>query len=255
MMQPTRTLLRGLEVLEALATSDDPTGPTGIVEVIGYDKATVGRLLFTLCEAGYATQVGNGNYRVTGKLLELASQISLQPRLRDCARPHLVALRDETEETVHLGVREDDRVIYIDKIDGTHPVRLMSAVGQTMPLHTTALGKVALAWMERPELEDLLARLELRPRTSRSICDAKKLHRELAMTKNRGFSIDDRENEEHALCIGAPIIGSDGDALAMVSLSGPSYRMTDRVAELGEKVKAAADLISKECGSGRRSGI
>jgi DNA-binding IclR family transcriptional regulator len=245
-VKPTRTLLRGLEVLEVLARSKVPLGPTKLSEHVGLDKATVGRLLFTLCEAGYARQESSGSYRLTGRILQLASGLSLQPELRELAHPHLVQLRDATDETVHLGMREGDLVIYIDKIDGTHPVRLMSAIGQTMPLHTTALGKAALAWMTDHELDELLPRLELTRRTQRSIATVESLRADLVRTRDRGFAIDDRENEDHAYCVGAPILGVDGQVVAMVSLSGPSYRVMEFAEENGAQCRATADAISAE---------
>jgi DNA-binding IclR family transcriptional regulator len=244
-VKPTRTLLRGLEVLEVLGTSPEPVGPTRVAQLVGLDKATAGRLLFTLCEAGYATQTDTGSYRLTGKLLTLASAVSLEPELRDRARPHLLALRDATGETVHLGVREGDHVIYIDKLDGTHSIRLVSAIGQTMPLHTTALGKAALAWLEPAEREAALAGLELVPRTDRSITSLEALREELDRTRTRGFAVDDRENEDHASCIGAPILGAGGEVVGMLSLSGPSYRIAERLDELGERCRDAADRISR----------
>lgn len=244
-MRPTRTLQRGLDVIEVLAREGGPVGPTRVAQLIGLDKATVGRLLYTLCDAGYARPDAGGRYVLTTKLLELASAIPLEPDLRDRARPHLLALRDATDETVHLGVREDTRVVYIDKIDATHPVRLVSAVGQTMPLHTTALGKAALAWMPREERDVLLPRLELTARTSRSIVDLRQLQAEIERTRERGYAIDDRENEEHAYCVGAPILRG-AELIGMISLSGPSYRVADRAEEFGRACQQTAEAISTE---------
>lgn len=245
-MKPTRTLMRGLEVLEVLAASSQPLGPTRIGEQVGLDKATIGRLLFTLCEAGYARQEAGGSYRLTGKLLRLASHVSLAPELRELAHGHLVALRDATGETVHLGIREGDTVVYIDKIDGNHPVRLVSAVGQTMPLHTTSLGKAALAAMGEDERERLLATLDLVPRTERSLRTLDELRHELELTRERGFSIDDRENEDHAVCVGASIVDPTGLVVGMISLSGPSYRVSERVDEFGRLCRSTAEAISSE---------
>lgn len=253
-MKATRTLLRGLEVLEVLASSPEPIGPTRIGEAIGLDKATIGRLLFTLCEAGYARQEGNGSYRLTGKILRLASGVALAPELRDLAHTHLVALRDATDETVHLGVREGDHVVYIDKIDGNHPVRLVSAIGQTMPLHTTALGKAALATMDEGAREDVMAGLELVRRTERSIGTLEELRSEVERTRERGYSVDDRENEDHAVCVGASIVDTTGEVVGMISLSGPSYRVSERVEELGLRCRSTAEAISSEFSGGANGG-
>lgn len=243
-MKPTRALLRGLEALEVLAASDEPLGPTQLARRIGLDKATVNRLLFTLCEAGYAQVEDGGRYRLTGRIMQLAGGFGSQSGLRELARPHLERLRDATDETVHLGVRDGDRVSYIDKVPGTHPVRLVSEVGRAMPLHTTALGKVALAWMDDDDRLRVLAELELAPRTERSITSVDELGRELIRTRERGYAIDDRENEEHAYCVGAPVLDRDGRLVAMVSLSGPSYRVAERHRDHGELVRSTAAAVS-----------
>lgn len=245
-MKPTRTLLRGLEALDVLARSRTPVGPTRLAEELDLDKATAGRLLYTLCVGGYARQLAGGTYTLTSKLLQLGSGVSLDGDLRAVAKPHLEALRDATDETVHLGMREGDRVIYIDKIEGRHPIRLVSAVGQDMPLHTTALGKAALAWMGEAERERILATLVLAPRTEHSITDLPTLRAELERTRARGFAVDARENEEHAYCIGAPVLDADGGVAAMISLSGPSYRVGEQVEELGAQVRQAAARISAD---------
>ena len=244
-MKPTRSLLRGLQALEILARSPEPLGPTKLAGTTGLDKATAARLLFTLAEAGFAQPLENGTYRLSSKLLELAHTTPLALRLRDLARAHLLALRDDTGETVHLGILEADHVVYIDKVDGTHPVRLVSAVGLPMPVHTTALGKAALAWMTDEAREVLLSELDLVPRTARSITTLDELRADLQTTRRRGFAIDDRENEEHACCVGAPILGAGDEVLAMVSLSGPSYRVGDQVTELGNRCRQTALRISE----------
>src|SRR5690606_1231968 len=108
-MKATRTLLRGLEVLEVLARAGGPVGPTRVAELVGLDKATVARLMHTLCEAGYARQNDAGAYALTSRVLMLASGVGSEPSLLDLVRPHLLALRDRTHETVHLGVRDGTR--------------------------------------------------------------------------------------------------------------------------------------------------
>ena len=245
-MTPTRTLLRGLAILEAMADAGEPLGPTRLADAVELDKATVGRLLFTLGVAGYVRQDDQGRYALTSKLLQLTQHISLEPELTACARPHLIDLRDATAETVHLGVLDGDRVVYIDKIEGRHPVRLVSAVGQSMPMHTTALGKAALAWMTPRECERRLPRLPLPPRTDRSLTNVEALREDLARTRRRGFAVDDRENEEQASCVGAAILGRDGAPVGMVSVSGPSARILARLEEFGQRCADTAAVISAD---------
>jgi DNA-binding IclR family transcriptional regulator len=247
----TRTLSRGLDVLEALAQGDEHgLGPSAIGQQVGLDKATVTRLLRTLVEAGYVAQdERTRRYRLTGKILWLAHSVTTRLDLRSVARPYLKALRDELGETVHLGVIEDLRVVYVDKLEGDNSIQLVSAIGQTMPLHSTSLGKAMLAALPEEEREGKYARMDLLPRTDRTIRDLATLRNEILRTQGRGYATDDRENEPLGACVGAAIVGADGRPVGAISVAGPSFRIHDRFQHCGERVSAVAAAISRELGA------
>jgi DNA-binding IclR family transcriptional regulator len=247
----TRTLSRGIDVLEALARANEHgLGPSAIGQQVGLDKATVTRLLRTLVEAGYVTQdETTRRYRLTGRILWLAHRATVRLDLRTVARPHLTALRDELGETVHLGIMEDLRVVYVDKLEADNSIQLVSAVGQTMPLHSTSLGKAMLAALPDEEREGKLARMDFQPRTDRTILDLATFREEIGQTQLRGYSIDDRENEPFGACVGAAIAGADGRPVGAVSISGPHFRIHDRLQYFGERARAVAGAIARELGA------
>jgi len=247
----TRTLSRGLDVLEALARADEQgLGPSAIGQRVGLDKATVTRLLRTFVETGYVTQdETTRRYRLTGKILWLAHRATVRLDLRTVARPHLTALRDELGETVHLGIMEDLRVVYVDKLEADNSIQLVSAVGQTMPLHSTSLGKAMLAALPDEEREGKLARMDFQPRTDRTILDRATFREEIRQTQLRGYSTDDRENEPFGACVGAAIVGADGRPVGAVSISGPHFRIHDRLQYFGERARAVAGAIARELGA------
>jgi DNA-binding IclR family transcriptional regulator len=247
----TRALSRGLDILEVLVRgSDDGLGPSAIGQQTDLDKATVTRLLRTLVEAGYATQdERTRRYRLTGKILWLAHSVTTRIDLRSVARPYLKALRDELSETVHLAVIDDLRVVYVDKLEGDHSIQLVSAIGQTMPLHSTSLGKAILAALPEEEREGKYARMDFQPRTERTIRDLATFREEIRRTQRRGYSTDDRENEPLGACIGAAIINAEGRPVGAISVSGPSFRIRDRFEHFGERVRAAAGAIARELGT------
>ena len=247
----TRTLSRGLDVLEALARADeDGLGPSALGQRVDLDKATVTRLLRTLIENGYVTQdETTRRYRLTGKILWLAHRATVRLDLRSVARPHLTALRDELGETVHLGVMEDLRVVYVDKLEADNSIQLVSAVGQTMPLHSTSLGKAMLAALPDEEREGKYARMDFQPRTDRTILDLATFREEIRQTQLRGYSTDDRENEPFGACVGAAIVGADGRPVGAVSISGPHFRIHDRLQYFGERARAVAGAIARELGA------
>jgi DNA-binding IclR family transcriptional regulator len=243
--------MRGLNVVEALSDADaGGMGPSAVSEVVGLDKATVSRLLHTLAEVGWVRQdPETRRYRLTGKILHLASNTRHHLDLRTAAAPYLRELRDELGETVHLGVMENLSVFYVDKLESPNSIQLVSSVGQIMPLHSTSLGKAILAALSEDEREGKIARMDLAPRTDRTITTRAAFRREIALTQARGYAIDDRENEPLGACIAAAIIGPDNRPVGAISASGPHYRMRGRLEEYGELVRAAAAKVAMELGA------
>ncbi len=249
-MNPSRTLLRGLQVLEAIAAEGEPTGPTRIAELVGLDKATSGRLLYTLRIAGYLEPAGvAGKYALSSKLLQMSASGTGHEDTRRIAYPYLTSLGDEVQETVHLGVIEQGRVVYIDKFDPPVPIRLASAVGQSNPVNVTALGKAILAALPDSRRQEVLDSADLAvPRGSDSF-ELDELLSELKLVGERGFATDEEENEDGVTCVGAAILGHEGRPVAAVSISGPTHRMSPRLDALGEACRGTAVSISSALGA------
>ena len=248
----TRALARGLDVLEALAHADEGTlGVSAIAADIGLDKATISRLLQTLVSTGYvARDPSTRQYRLTGKILRLAHAASAGLDLLSLARPHLRRLRDQLDETVHLGVLEGLRVVYLDKLESSNTIQLVSAVGQTMPLHSTSLGKAMLAALPHDEFEAKLAQMDFARRTEHTICDPVEFRREIQRTRQRGYATDDRENEPLGACVAAAIVGGDGRLIGAISVAGPHFRVRDHFEAFGRGAQAAAQAVARELGAG-----
>jgi DNA-binding IclR family transcriptional regulator len=245
-----RALSRGLAVIEAMARTADALGPREIADLTGLDRATTSRLLQTLVDEAYVKRAGHGRYALTSKLLELASSSGVASGLRDIARPFMRELRDIYEETIHLGIVEHDRVVYIEKLEPAHQrVALVTAVGQTMPVHSTALGKAILAEMPAPARAAILDRIEFEPRTAATITTRAAFLAELERTRQRGYGVDHGENLPDASCVSAPIRNSSGDVIAALSMSSPTFRIAARFEELGPAIRFFADKVSASLGS------
>jgi IclR family transcriptional regulator, KDG regulon repressor len=246
----TRTLSRGLDILEKLATTDElGLGASAIADAVALDKATVTRLLRTLIETGYVRQDQvTRRYRLTGKILRLAQGVAISLDLQRIARPHLKALRDRVGETAHLGVMEDLAVDYVDKLEAANSLQLVSAIGQTMPLHSTALGKAIIAALPEDEREAKYKKMQFEARTERTIRTVAEFREEIRRTQVRGYAIDDRENEPLGTCVAAAIVGADGRPVGAISVSGPHFRVERHLGELGKQVMATAAQIAWELG-------
>jgi DNA-binding IclR family transcriptional regulator len=118
-----------------------------------------------------------------------------------------------------------------------------------MPLHSTSLGKAMLAALPDEVREGTYTRMDLSPRTDRTIRDLPTLREEIRRTQLRGYSTDDRENEPFGACVGAAIVRADGRPVGAISVSGPYFRIQDRLPFFGERARAVASAIARELGA------
>lgn len=233
-------------MLELLAeqAGDAGLGVTDVAAAAGLDKATALRLLQTLGALGYAYKDPETKaYRLTGKLLGLSEAFRSNLEVPRRIRPFLTQLRDETGQTVHFGVRDGNRVVYILKLESNSPVLIASAIGQSMPVNTTSLGKAMLAAMSDADYERVLATLDWERRTERSITDPRAFRQEIERTRERGFAIDDRENESSITCVGSALVDGTGTVVGAISVAGPSYVVDSRIDEFGRLCQGAAMTI------------
>ncbi|HZR93698.1 MAG TPA: IclR family transcriptional regulator [Gaiellaceae bacterium] len=218
---------------------------------LGYSKPTAHRILRTLAARGFLrVDRERGLYSLGPANLRLGMAFLDQLDLRSEALPILRQLREQTGETVHLGVLDRHDVVYIEKVESEHAVRMFSRIGSTMPAYSTGVGKAILASLPPDELEQALPE-RLEARTPRTIVDRAKLRRHLAEVRRRGYSTDDIENEDGIRCVGAPVFDHSGHVCAGISVAGPATRVTpERFAELGLLVQEAAATISWRLGYG-----
>ena len=248
-MPSVRALSRGLAVLEALARSRQSLTPGEVAGATSLDRATTSRLLLTLVEDGFVRRAGEGRYTLTPRLLELASAGGTASGLREAARPVMSELRDRYGETVHLGVVDGGRVVYIEKLEPSHQrVALVTAVGQSMPIHSTALGKAILSRMSESAVKAILDGLGFDAKTPATITSKARYLKELTTTRAHGYALDHGENLPDASCVAAPILDARGEVVAALSMSSPTFRIADRFAELGPVVRDAAMRISAALG-------
>jgi len=245
----SRAVTRALQILDVVAVrSPEPVRLVDVVAQTGLPKTTCHRLLGTLANSGLLRVDEQGRFGPGALLLAMGMNFLSQADIRSLARPLMEQLVVETEETCHLGVIQFPWVVYLEKVESPLVIRMHSQVGAINPVYCTGLGKALLAFSPR-ELVDQVCEMEFKPRTERTITTPDQLRSELAKVRDRGFAIDDVENEQGIRCVGAPILGHDGNALAALSLAGPETRLTLDVAlELGDRVASVARLISMQMG-------
>ncbi len=233
--------------MKSLALSPAGLGLTALAESAGLDKATTSRLVNTLVDEGYARlEPTSRTYQLTSKVLGLAAGIPGHSDLVSAARPHLLKLRDATGESVHLGILEGHSIVYVDKLDSQNSVRLVSAVGQRMPIHTTSLGKAILSRLDEGEQRRLIGPGPLGARTRHSITDVDHLLAVLAESADRGFAFDQEENEENVVCVAAPLVVRDRGVIGAISISGPSFRIRKCLDEFAVMCRETAESVVRD---------
>jgi DNA-binding IclR family transcriptional regulator len=206
--------------------------------------ATAHRVLRSLAIYEFVRQNADGNYELGLRLLEFGSAVAERFDVVHVARPYLERLADDTGETVHLAVLENDCAVYIDKVEGRHSIRLVSRPGYSAPLHATSLGKALCAGLDGPAFAGLLVRLQ----ESLGASELERFRREIDEVRRSGHAFDREELLPGLTCVGAAIHDRDGRTVSAVSVAGPSFRMESLLEAHLLALKRAAAGISLELG-------
>lgn len=241
----SQTLLRGLDVLEAVAAG--ATNLAALAEVLDLNRSTTHRLASTLVERRYLGFVPRIGYTLGPKLLETGYQARAQMSLPRVAREHIELLAAGTGDTVHLGVLDGTRALYLDKISGRRRVEISSRIGERQPLRSTGLGKALILDESDEQLREYYeAESQSDLRYQVSLNTWLRRMREYAKL---GCAFDLEENEDCIRCVAAPIRDATGKIMAAISVSSAAQYMDDkRMQDLAEDVRLAAENISRDLG-------
>ncbi|HEY3993302.1 MAG TPA: IclR family transcriptional regulator [Ktedonobacteraceae bacterium] len=242
---------RALTIVDYLSEHGTQAGLSlaELADGLDMNKSTLLRLLAALQEFDLIERdLQSECYRLGLRTLHWAEACLASMQIRRIAAPFLVRLMETTRETIHLVTYENGRVVYIDKVDSPNTLRIVSRVGMHMPVHSTAVGKALLAYLPATAFDEVIARGMI-SRTARTLTSPQALLENLQEIRQRGYAIDDEENELEVRCAAAPIFDHLGYALAAVSISGPIHRVSlERLEELGRQAKQTADQISERLG-------
>lgn len=246
---PGRGYGRVIEVLELLASEGAGLTGSEMSRRLGLPKSTAFLLLQHLVDRGIVSlDPLTRRYRTGPALVQLAFQITAGIDLVRTARPHLDRLSQETTDDVYLGIRQGTRFIYVDKLEGTQSVRLNMRLGQPRYLHSTAVGKLLLAFGPPELLERVVAEHGLPKMTPATIVDIERLRGELQRIRDRGYSISEAENVEGVYGFAAPVRDYGGEVVAAVHISTLEARALTHRDFLIERMCARAHELSRDLG-------
>lgn len=244
-----QSLDRALTLLKGLADGGSAT-LSDIALQCGLPAPTAYRVLTTLQSHGFAEfdptsqrwLIGIEAYRTGTAFLQRNDLLA-------ASRPAMRALMETTGETANLAIRDGAEVVFISQIETQNPIRAFFNPGTRTPMHASGTGKALLAEMDPTSAIKLLSKAGLERFTPNTLTRPDALLGDLSMIRTRGWSFDNEERHQGMRCIGAAITGPDGEARAGISVSGPSARFSDAaVAEMGPKVRAAAQEVSRALG-------
>ncbi len=244
-------LRHALSILDTLAAQRSADGITlnQLVQSTGLNKSTVLRLLAPLLERRIvAKDTATGTYRMGLQVVEWAEAVLEETEIVRIGSSHLHRLVEDTGETAFLVVYDDGDVVYLSKVESPNVIRMSSQIGTRTPAYSTSNGKAMLAFLPPEETERVIAR-GLTAFTVNTITSPDVLRAELAVVRERHFAVDDEENVADARCVGAAVRDRQGRVAGAISLAGPAFRMErSRLLDLGPRVVATADAISRELG-------
>lgn len=244
---------RAAQILECFRFDAHELGVREISQRTGLHKSTAHRILIALQYNGLIQQnPETGDYHLGIKLFKLGQLAVMRLNLREIARPLLRVLMEETRETVHLAILDEEQVFYLEKVEGPYALRMPSRVGRHIPPHCTSLGKAMLSCLEEAEVRRMLGSDSLKPYTAHTMRTADALMTELRRTRRRGYAVDNEEIEIGLRCVGAPLRDYSGALAGAVSVAGPTARFTrDKVSFFAGLVKKTAASISSQLGFGQ----
>ncbi len=242
-------LEKGLAVLELLAQSEEPMGPTEIAKILDLNKSTIYRILKILNNYGYTTQNSSGKYSCGAKIVELASYFINNLELQTVAKPFLESLHAQLNMSVHIGVLEGTDTVYIEKLERKQTGSHYTHVGYKSPAHCSSIGKCLLSSMSFMELDEILQNWTFTKYTKNTITEPDKFKKHLKKVRQQGWSMDKEEYIIGHCCVGAPIYDYRGDVVACISVSGHSHEFSEEILPMIiEKVQETAELISRKMG-------
>jgi DNA-binding IclR family transcriptional regulator len=245
-----KSLNKALDIIDAVSK----LGKGGIREIsqeTGFPPATTHRIVSTLVKRQYFHQDPvTKNYSLSFRFLELGIKVQQQFDLTIIAHPHLQQLMSITGESANLAICDGDVVVYLGQVQSDKSMlKIFTQLGKRAPLYSTGVGKMLLSQWDRTEIEAYLKRVTLVPHTKHTLVSRSKILKELDHIAAKGFSVDNEEMEAGVRCVAAPVFNHKQQAVAAISISGASMRITaHRIEKLGETVKQSALKISQDIG-------
>ena len=244
-------LKKGFDILEFITRYPDGITMLNIAEEMNLSKSTVYRLLGSLQQMGYISKNElTARYSLTKKLLNLGLKALGESNIVELSLPIMQALRDDIKESVMLGVLMNNRVVLLQQVIGSHSFTFLLRSGNSFNLHSSAPGKIFLAYTEEAgQRRQLLDSIDYKIYNERTISSEEEMKEEIKKVCEAGYALDVEEEMDGVHCVATPIFNQSGTMIATLWTSGPSGRLkTSMFPEIARKLKQASLQISMKLG-------
>jgi IclR family transcriptional regulator, pca regulon regulatory protein len=248
-----QSLERGLSVIRAFDAEHRELRLSEVARATGLTRAAARRFLLTLVELGYMHFDGS-RFSLRPRVLELGFAYLSSLSLPEIAAPHMEALVARLNESSSLSVLDDTDVVYVARVPTRRIMSITLAVGTRLPAYATSMGRVLLAGLPGDELEERLARIEVRQLTPRTVATEAALREVIDQVRRQGYAVTDQELEQGLRSAAVPIHDASGAVAAALNVSVHASRasMHELRSRFLAPAQAAAAAIDAEV---RRSGL
>lgn len=246
-----KSVVKAISIIELLVSNGKAISLTEMARELGMARSTVHGLASTLLDLGYLSQnPETGHYELGTKLYEVGNAVASNWTEKSIAKPYITYLVEKLKETVHMAKLSDGKVLYIDKYESTHSIRIVTETGLKLPAHCTGVGKVLLAYLSKAELDYILKTNPLEYYTDKTITNRQEFDVELEKIRKQGYATDNQEFVAGLACVAAPIFNHQNTVIAALSISAPVSRMkTDYMEMIKDDLLKACQEISIKLGS------
>ena len=240
-------ILRAIRVLEAIAACHAPPQLAEICKAVGLPKPTVFRILSTLEHAGLvAREPGSKRYHCGPRMNQLAGEVLLTSPARSARRAILEELVEQVGETCNLTVANGSTVLCLDRVETSWPLKITITAGTTVPIHSSASGKLFMAHMPRRSRERLVRQLPLVRNTLHTLTEPARLFEEFERIRERGYATEHEEYLQGICAIAVPVHDGEGRVMAALSLNAPVSRLPlEEALQMLPEMQVAAEAMSQ----------